>query len=164
MSIQSVKTQDVVVWYTRDHLTLAEIAKLTGKSRQAVWKRLKRAGIKAEQGEWVITSCSFCGGEIRKRRKQWRATEKHYCNQACYHASLESPGYKPWRQGQRLARAIVSQYFRIPEGAIVHHKDLDNRNNNLTNLQVIASQGDHTRLHRTSKPVNILWDGSNVSK
>ena len=154
-----IKTQDVVTWYIRDHLTLAEIAKLTGMSRPAVHKRLKNAGITAEQGTWVSVACSFCGKAIRKRRGAWRKVEKPYCNPACYYADLENPGYKPWRQGQRLARALVSQYFTIPDGAVVHHKDGDNRNNDKANLAVYASNGDHVKAHRTRKPVDLLWDG-----
>ena len=157
---KSVKTQDIVVWYTRDHLTLEQIGKLTGMTRQGVYKRLKTVGIKREQGTWVEVNCAFCGVGFRKRRASWRKVEKSYCNEACYHAALENSGYKPWRQGQRLARALVSQYFSIPEGAIVHHKDDDDRNNDKANLQVLASQGDHVRVHRTSKEVEVLWDGA----
>lgn len=157
---KAVKTQDIVVWYTRDHLTMEQIGKLTGMSRPAVWKRLRNAGITADQGELVDTSCDFCGAVVRKRRKQWHTSEKHYCNPECYHADLESHGYKPWRQGQRLARALVSQYFQIPAGAIVHHKDGDNRNNDKANLAVYAGNGDHVRVHRTSKHVEALWDGA----
>lgn len=159
---KSVKTQDVVAWYTRDHLTLEQIAKLTGMSRQGVFKRLKVVGVKREDGTWVKVECSFCGNPTRKRRGFWRKSEKHYCNPDCYFADLENPGYHPWRQGQRLARALVSQYFSIPEGAIVHHKDGNNRNNDRANLQVLASQGDHVKAHRTSKPVKILWDGAAI--
>ena len=161
MRYKHVKTQDIVSWYVRDHLTMEQIGKIVGMTRMSVWKRLRSVGVTAEQGEWVHTVCAFCGSALRKRRRQWRTSEKHYCNRECYHAALENPGYKPWRQGQRLARAIVSQYFHIPEGAIVHHKDGDDRNNNCSNLLVLASNGDHVRLHRTSKQVEILWDGGN---
>ena len=148
--------------FTQDHLTLREIATRVGISHAAVWKRLKVAGIQRESGTWVKVACSFCGAQIRKHRANWRKSEKHYCRPACYYADLESHGYKPWRQGQRLARAIVSQYFIIPEAAVVHHKDGDNRNNDKANLLVLASQGDHIKAHRTSKPIAMLWDGASV--
>jgi endogenous inhibitor of DNA gyrase (YacG/DUF329 family) len=125
-----------------------------------VWKRLKAAGIEREAGTWVKVNCSFCGNPTRKHRASWRKTEKPYCNRACYHADLENLGYKPWRHGQRLARALVSQHFTIPEGAIVHHRDGDNRNNDKANLVVLASQGDHLKQHRSSKAVEILWNGA----
>ena len=160
MNRKPVKTQDIVVMFTRDHLTLRQIAAKVGMTHAGVWKRLRAAGIEREAGTWVRVSCSFCGNPTRKHRASWRKTEKHYCREACYYADLESSGYKPWRQGQRLARAIVSQYFSIPEGAVVHHKDGDNRNNDRANLAVYAGNGDHVRAHRTTKPVVVLWDGA----
>ena len=159
MNQKPVETQDVVAMFTQDHFTLRQIAIKVGMTHAGVWKRLKAAGIQREAGTWVRVLCSFCGNPKRKRRAAWRKTEKHYCNEACYFADLENPGYKPWRQGQRLARAIVSQYFALPEGAIVHHKDGDNRNNDRANLAVYAGNGDHVRAHRTRKSVLPLWDG-----
>ena len=160
MNKKPVETQHVVALYTQDHLTLREIAGKVGMTHAGVWKRLRAAGIEREAGTWVKGLCSFCGERTRHQRSVWRRGEKHYCRAACYYADLESHGYKPWRHGQRLARAIVSQYFQIPEGAIVHHKDGDNRNNDKANLAVYAGNGDHVRVHRTGKPVVALWDGA----
>lgn len=162
MNQKPVETQDIVLMFTRDHLTLRQIAAKVGMTHAGVWKRLRGAGIEREAGTWVRVRCSFCGAFTRKPRASWRKSEKHYCKDICYYADLESPGYKPWRQGSRLARAIVSQYFTIPGGAIVHHKDGDNRNNDKANLAVYAGNGDHVRAHRTNKPVVTLWDGANV--
>ena len=156
-----VTTQHIVGLYTDKHLTLQQIGDQVGMTRQGVLKRLRVAGVGREQGTWVEVVCSFCGADIRKRRAQWRKSEKYYCRPACYHAALENPGYKPWRQGQRLARALIEQYYRIPEGAIVHHKDGDDRNNDRANLQVLASQADHLRVHRKNgEGVVPLWDGA----
>ena len=162
MSRKPVETQHLVSMFTQDHLTLREIAAKVGMTHAGVWKRFQRVGVKREAGTWVKVDCSFCGNPTRKPRASWKKSEKHYCRSACYYAALESPGYKPWRQGQRLARAIVSQYFQIPEGAIVHHKDGDNRNNDKANLVVYAGNGDHVRAHRTSKLVAVLWDGASL--
>ena len=118
-----------------------------------------RSGEPLPQAEVFELHCGHCGILLGLYCKSWGLEGKRYCNQACYMASLYNPGYKPWRQGQRLARAIVSQYFVLPEGAIVHHKDGDNRNNDRANLAVYAGNGDHVRAHRTRKSVLPLWDG-----
>jgi len=156
MNQKRAETRDIISLYTEEHLTLRQIAPKVGLTHAGVWKRLRAAGIKREAGTWVKVDCSFCGNPTRKQRASWRKREKHYCHEACYYADLESSGYKPWRQGQRLARAIVSQYFPIPDGAIVHHKDGDNRNNDKANLAVYAGNGDHVKAHRTTKQVPML--------
>ena len=156
-----VKTQQVVVWYTEQHLTLAEISKLTGMSRAGIHKRLRGAGITREQGTRVDLVCDFCGSRVRKGRGQWRKTSKHYCGRACYFAALENPGYHPWRQGQRLARALVAQHFTLSPDHVVDHRDGDNRNNDLANLRVYTSHADHMRMHRGGDVVPV-WDGGNI--
>ena len=155
-----VKPQDVVSLYTVDHLTMQEIADRFNVTRAAISKRIRKAGITTHAGTWVKAECSFCGSMFEKRRKTWRIRKHHFCRPACYFAYRENPGYKPWRQGQRLARALVSQYFAIPEGAIVHHKDTNQRNNNLDNLAVYLSQSDHLKHHHGNSAHAPIWDGS----
>lgn len=162
MRQKNVKTQDIVVWYTENHLTLRQIAKLAGMSAPGVHKRLIRAGILREQGTWVELVCDTCGKPFRCRRAVWRKSKEHFCSRNCVAISLENPRYFQWRQGQRIARAIVSQYFQIPQGAIVHHKDSDTRNNNLGNLAVFASHSDHLKHHHGKSKVTPIWDGSTL--
>jgi predicted transcriptional regulator len=157
-----VKTQDVVVMYTEKHLTMAEIGRLVGITRQGVLKHLRKAGIEHEQGTFVEVGCDLCGAQFRKRRGAWKRSREHFCSRACLHASLENPGYKPWRQGQRLAVAIVSQYHKLEQGEIVHHKDGDNRNNDRSNLAVYANHSDHLKAHHGKTPVVPVWDGALV--
>lgn len=157
-----IKTQDLVAWYIDGHFTLRQIAKLSGISPPAVHKRLARAGITREQGTWVTVKCDMCGKDFRKHRAYWRRSIEHYCNRECQAASMESPGYKPWRQGQRLARAIVAQYRRLEPGEIVHHKDGDDRNNDRSNLAVYASNSDHIKAHHGKSRVEPIWDGASV--
>src|SRR3990167_447054 len=101
-----VTTLHIVGLYTQKHLTLQQIGDQAGITKQAVLKRLKKAGITRRQGTFVKSACAFCGGDLDVRRSRWKKNDQHYCRAACYHAALESHGYKPWRQGQRLARAI----------------------------------------------------------
>ncbi len=153
-----IKTQDVVVMYTAQHLSSCEIQRLIGMSRTGIMKRLRKAGVTTNQGEWVNVACDFCGGQYRLVRSRWRKAEKHYCKTECYYAALENPGYHPWRQGQRLARAIISQYFTLQENNVIHHKDGDNRNNDRSNLAVYQSQSDHMNHHRNGN-AQPIWDG-----
>ena len=157
-----VSTQEIVRLYAMEHLTCEKIGNIYGLTRQAIAKRLRLAGISSRQGAWITGSCDFCHDPIRKRRCQWKKTRKHFCNEHCYFASLERPGYKPWRQGQRIARAVIGKHFKLEQGHIVHHKDGNSRNNGLDNLAVLAGQGDHLRLHRGSE-ARYLWDGAAIA-
>jgi hypothetical protein len=88
---------------------------------------------------------------------------KAYCNMQCYADSLAQHPYVPWRQGCRRARAIVAQYYGLHPDQIVHHKDGDNRNNDLSNLMVFASNADHVAHHR-GRTVAVLFDGATVTQ
>lgn len=151
--------------YTVQHLSCARISPVVGICRQEVWKILKDEGVNTRKGEGGATrikyDCDFCGNESQTFRAKWRNSAKHYCSQECYFAALENLGYHPWRQGQRLARAIVSQYFKLQKGNTVHHKDGDNRNNDRSNLAVYKSQADHMKYHRGGG-VQPIWDGANI--
>jgi len=160
MRQNKLKTQDIVVMYTQQHLTLRQIGKLVDMSAMAVSKRHKAAGVTAHDGEWIKANCGFCGADIERRRSEHRNKFDVYCNMECYAASRESPGFKPWRHGSRIARAIVSQYFKLDQEHIVHHVDGDERNNNLDNLEVYASQSDHIKHHHGKSKVMPLWRGS----
>ena len=160
----SLKPQDVVVFYTVQHLSCAQIAPIAGISRQQVWKILKEQGINTSKGEGGATrvkyECDFCGKPSEMFRARYRNNIKHYCSPECYFAAIENPGYHPWRQGQRLARAIVAQYFDLQPDHVIHHKDGDNRNNDRSNLTVYSSQADHMNHHRNGK-AKPIWDGAN---
>ena len=158
-----IKTQDVVVMYTVRHWTMQQIADQVGMSKAAISKRLKIWGIKIEDGEWVRLTCDFCGKEFRRTRARWRDKIEHFCSTECYYASRENPGYHPWRQGQRLARAIVSQYFKLEQENVIHHKDDDNRNNDRANLLVFFNQSDHMKFHHGKNHVTPIWDGANIT-
>lgn len=155
-----IKTEDLIHMYTVQHLSTCEIQKLVGMSRTGIMKRLKQAGITADKGEWVNEICAFCGTEYRIMRCLWKKSKQHYCKKECYYASRENEGYKPWRQGQRLARAIVAQYIHLSPDHVVHHKDGNNRNNNIDNLIAYASQSDHLKAHHGNH-VQVVWDGAN---
>lgn len=157
---KSAKTQHIVVMYTQKHLTMRQIAKLVGLTATAVCKRLKAAGITSKQGEWVAVECDFCGSQIQVMRGRWRKSERQYCSEECYHYVRRNPDYRPWRQGQSIARTIVAQLYDLKPHHVVHHKDGDSSNNNHMNLSVYASQSDHMKHHHGITPVKAIWDGA----
>ena len=157
----SLKPQDVVALYTIQHFTMEEIGKLAGVTRQSIRMVLIKKRISPQQGEWVTFNCDFCGKESKKTRGYWRKRIHNYCSNECYYASIENPGYYQSRQGQRIARAIVNQYFRLEPEHIVHHKDGDTRHNDLINLAVYASHSDHLKAtHHHNGNVKPIWDGA----
>lgn len=153
-----VRTQDIVVMYTKHLLTLRQIATITGMSHAGISKRLKQAGV---LNSLVTCNCDFCGKETTKDRSRYKQSKTHFCSPDCYAASIENPGYKPWRHGQRLARAVVSQHITLSKENVVHHIDGNNRNNNLSNLMVFSNQSDHLKFHRGGDATPI-WDGRTI--
>jgi len=154
-----VISDDLIRLYTKDHLTLAEIGARIGMSRAGVWNRLKQAGIRAEQSEWVEWHCAYCGVPMRVRRKRWRTRQRLHCSTEHYYAALENPTLVLSPRGTRLARAIVSQHFPLQPEHRVHHIDADQTHNDLANLEVYASSGDHHANHR-GKQIPPIWKGS----
>lgn len=159
MPKNDIKTQDVVVMYTEKHLTLREIAKLTGMTHTGVWKRLKKVGITAHDGEHVKVKCFMCDKPFTLVRSRYKNTERHYCSNDCYLLSRSNPDYIPWNQGSRLARITVKQYFPLKEDHIVHNIDFNQRNNRLDNLLVYANESDYLKHHHGINKVKPLWDG-----
>ena len=167
---KQVSTQDLVVLVNQKRLPLAEVMAQTGMTRQGIWKRLRKAGELVKRREKggaackvVHLPCAFCGATTTKYRKPLLQSSRmnSYCGQECYFAALESHGYEEWRQGSRLARAIVAQHFALQPDHIVHHKDGNQRHNDLSNLMVFKSQGDHVGHHRGRK-VQALFDVATI--
>jgi len=160
MNMKPVTTQYLVVQLTMQHRKVSEVARMVGMTRQAIHKRLKAAGVDLHAARWVHLECTFCGKPVDKRWRLWANNKngKNFCGPECYYASRENPGYKPWRQGQRIARAIVAQRFKLDRDHVVDHIDGDNYNNDIKNLRVFASQSDHIKMHH-GRAIEPLWDG-----
>lgn len=156
--------QDVVAFYTIQHLTMEEIGRIAGITRQSIRKILIKQGISPEQGEWVTFNCDLCGRVSKKPRCYWRKRTHNYCSNECYYASLLNPNYFQSRQGQRIARVVVNQHFRLESNHIVHHKDGDTRHNDLNNLSVYSNQSNHLKAtHHNNSKILPIWDGANVT-
>ena len=157
-----VDTDVLARLYTKDHLTLRQIAAKVGISATAVSDRLTRIGVTAKDGTWVTRRCAYCGEPVRRPRSRSRGKLRVFCNDEHYYALLGDSGYTPWRHGSRLARAIVAQHFDLQPEQIVHHKDDNQRHNDLSNLAVFASHADHMAQHR-GRQIQPVWDGASCS-
>src|SRR3990167_6670628 len=145
--------------YTKDHLTLRQIAVKVGISATAVSGRLTRIGVTAKDGVWITRRCAYCGEPVQRPRSRSRGKLRVFCNDEHYYALLGDSGYTPWRHGSRLARAIVAQHFDLQPEQIVHHKDGDQRHNDLSNLAGSASHANHMG-HRRGRQGAAVWEGA----
>lgn len=153
-----------IVWmYVDQHMTMQEIGDVFGVTRQAVQKTLKMLGVSTHSGEWVKVACMVCGKAFEMQRAKRRRTSKPTCSPACRKTYVESPRFKPWRRGARIARDVVGQHFTLEKGAVVHHSDGDARNNDLSNLKAFASLSALTKF-RHSQPIKPIWDGAEYVK
>ena len=159
---------DIIHAYTIGLEPMVEIAKRYNKTRQGIYKVIKRAGINPAEYGRLAVSCTACGEVTTRPRCQVRNRRHLFCSQECYYGYLEGKQqgeYNGNRHGQRIARAVVSQYFELKPGHIVHHEDRNTRNNEPRNLRVFANQGDHIRYHRWGADgieIKPVWDGSLV--
>jgi hypothetical protein len=154
-----VKTEYLVELYTKRGLTLRQIGMQVGMSHAGVRVRLKKAGVEDSR---IEVNCGYCGVRFRQVRSRWRKRLKEsYCSAEHYYAARENPDFMEWRQGSRLARAVVAQHFELEKEHRVHHVDSDQRNNDLVNLWVFASQSDHLKWHHYGN-VEPIWKGSEV--
>lgn len=146
--------------------SLEKVASLALKydvTRQAIYKILKQHDIDTSKKQLQV-SCSACGEILTRNKARVRKQKNHFCNYKCYYIFLEAGNgniYIQSRQGQRTARRIVSYFFDLQDGHIVHHEDRNNLNNLPYNLKVFACQGDHIRYHRGFEVVPI-WNGDSL--
>lgn len=159
---------NIVYGYSVELKPMIELAKQYGITRQGVYKVLHQAGIdtsKAGAGNMDV-SCTCCAKVFSKHRCQVRRQKHVFCSEECYFAWLKHGNGKPFiknEHGKRVARKVVSKYFTVLLGQVVHHEDRNQFNNHIKNLKVFANNGDHVRHHR-GFIVNILFDGSMVAE
>jgi hypothetical protein len=156
MKAKHLDTQHIAVLYLEKRLTMAQIASVLGCSAAAICKALHRAGIKAQDATNPLVSCAYCGTEFRRARSRLHATM--YCCAEHRYAALERQDYNATRQGGRLTRAIIAQWYDLQAEHIIHYKDSDWRNNDRANLEVYACQADYAAMHQGHR-VSPLWAG-----
>ena len=168
---------DIIDAYEIDLEPMMSIATRYGKARVTIWQMLKKSGIDTTKHKLEV-SCATCGAVIKRVKSLLRNRKNHFCNMTCYQSFLTAGAShltdNERRKGGRRARAIVSQYFDLQPGHVVHHEDGFPLNNQLWNLRVFATNGDHIRYHHQARDfynktiteptpvINIepIWDGA----
>lgn len=137
----SATDDDLTRMYSKEFLQTQEIAKRYGVTRQTVWYRAKRLGLRTAKRKTVAIICPYCKepftGYINSGRQK-------YCSLRCYHSSVSLHG-KYSKQGLRMAREVSGAVGN----EIPHHIDGDNFNNAPWNLVVFPSNAVHMSFHKS---------------
>jgi hypothetical protein len=143
--------QELEELYLRRHLTMDEIGKMYGKTRQCIYLWVKKLGLEKRYAEKFKVKCDKCGKEYETHRGRYRKSSTHYCSIECYLSDRKNTHYKPHRNGQREARAIMSKHIgrALTKDEIVHHIDGNCSNNSIDNLVLFPSQSAHFKWHHS---------------
>lgn len=139
-------------------ISASELSKRFNVTRQRIYDVLKEFGVDTSKHK-ITVSCSCCKKEFHTHKCRLRNKKRIFCSMDCYYSWIGEQSGNPYygsRQGQRIARAIVSQFFELGKEHVVHHLDKNCLNNDPSNLIVFANQGDHIRFHR-GFDVDHLW-------
>jgi hypothetical protein len=107
---------------------------------------------------YLEIECSNCGKYFHRYALIAKARIRNFCSYECYWGFIHNPNYLQNRHGQRIGRKKISKYFSFSKKNVVHHKDGNDLNNEISNLAVFKDHGHHMNYHRggTAKPI---WDG-----
>jgi len=150
-SRKDAQKKDLEGMYLRQHLTMAEIGKIYGVTRQRVCQLIKQYEIDTRQAERFKANCDKCGKEYTIYRKRYRKSSTHYCSSRCYLSDRTNTDYRPHRNGQREARRVMAKHIGRPltTGEIVHHIDGNCSNNSMDNLILFPNHKAHMRWHHS---------------
>ncbi len=155
--------QDIVDMFEKDLMPVIEIAEIFHVTRHSIYRILHKCGVDTSKRQYPV-SCNVCGKEFTITKGRLRRQKHVFCSRECYYAYLKAGNGYPYiqnRHGQRIARSIVSKYFKLGDNHIVHHENRNCLDNRLKNLKVFRNQGDHIRYHR-GFDVKSIWDGSMI--
>jgi predicted DNA-binding protein YlxM (UPF0122 family) len=130
----SKETEEMFLMYESGY-SFEQVAKSFGLTRQAVWERLKRVGIKSREKKllpfvmydgmkWTINNCGYY-------RNTNRSSGEYLLHRYKYEREVGS----------------------IPLGYDIHHIDHDKQNNDISNLMLIE-KSEHTKLHARERNEN----------
>lgn len=127
--------------YLHDHMTMAEIGKVLGCSRQNVHQHIMRLGISTENAESFMAKCDQCGREYRVNRRRFLSQEHHFCRKACYTDFQHTDAWRREREGRHVGRIVLEQHLgrRLRDGERVRHKDGNPQNNAVANLGIVLT-------------------------
>ena len=77
---------EIVRLYEKEHLSLSQIAGKYGKSRQGIYKVLRREGVDTSKatGCRVRVVCGYCEKPLDILRSKNRRGRYHFCDSDCY--------------------------------------------------------------------------------
>lgn len=107
-------------------LSISQVAKVFGVSRQAMWDALSRRGVEMRQPN-------------RRTVIVWQGRR----------FTLRDNGYYGETSGKRelLHRAMwIEAFGPIPDGYQIHHRDGDKENNTIENFELLTAS-EHTKEH-----------------
>ena len=163
--LTSDEIRDIVNAYCIDMIPMIDLAKEYNRTREGIWKVIRKAGVNPKDYERINISCAYCGKEFTTTRSRLRNRQRLYCSLKCYYKDLnerQKGTYIPSRQGLRKGREAVSKVYPLKQGEIVHHIDRNTLNNDIKNLMVFRNHGDHLRWHRGNREEIVpLFDGRN---
>jgi hypothetical protein len=149
--------------YNADHRTTkkqSKVCKNCGREFTTWESRTTKFCNKKCYGDWMrkttMIVCEYCGIEFHRRHSELSA-KHHYCSRNCFAlARLKKLPRNRHTKGLRnmlLKRDKLIKCckcgFNVPAILVVHHKDGDRRNNNLSNLQILCPNC-HSLLHYTT--------------
>lgn len=141
---------DIIEAYEIGLEPMISIANRYDRSKSAIWKMLKKSGVDTSKHK-IAVSCATCGVITYKVKSLIRNRKNCFCDMTCYQSFLTAGAShltsNERRKGGKRARAVVKQYFDLQPGHVVHHEDGFPLNNQLWNLRVFATNGDHIRYH-----------------
>lgn len=158
----SVNKVIVVGLYVDAQQSIPDISRSTGINRSAVRKALLDAGVQMRtRAEGIRVARAKLGlhlkGKTRVFTDEWRrnlaAAKQLRADSTAIGVSHKTGGYSEFTRGPNKGRGVhvvlKEQEIgrRLLPHEVVHHKDEDKQNNELSNL-VLMTRSDHARHHR----------------
>lgn len=117
-----------------EKLSVPELAKKYGVSRQSIYTLLQRRKILTTKKEKVSLLCPTCQTQFLVSPS---LSKKKFCSRTCsdtWQIALPKLNSQKHCYGQRIARAKLEQYIQLNEEWIVWHADRNWLNNDIGNL------------------------------
>ena len=166
---------DIIEAYTVKMINMYDLGKKYNRTRQGIWKLLKRNGVNPTDYAWLKIVCLNCDRHFERRRCKVRNAGKlahkkrDFCSVKCYYLYInkqQNGEYVESRHGQRIANRVLREYYlskniSAPYGIVTHHIDRNCNNNDISNLMTFKNQSDHLKYHR-GVDVKPVFDGSKL--
>lgn len=148
--------------YITDGLSITDVASALGLNYSAARKALLDAGVPLRsRAEGIRKSAPKLGKHMSGKKRvftdEWKANisaaKRHHDNDNAKGVSFKAGGYVEITTGPNKGRGMhvvtMENHIgrRLRRDEVVHHKDENKHNNDLSNLELMT-RSEHTRLHR----------------